>query len=74
MIKGDLLNTFNKLKEKYGVEFHPDVINYIIVAREDEILPLKRELINIKGSSFSHHSVELLTTRILSMERINQDM
>lgn len=37
------------------------------------ILPLKRQLVTIKGG-FSHNAVELLTTRIISMERIKQDL
>lgn len=69
----EILQIFNTAKEKYGVVFNPDVINYIIVKREDEVLPLKREIVQIKGK-FSFDSVELLTTRILSMERILQDM
>lgn len=65
--------SFNQSKTRYGVEFHPDVINYLIVAKESEILPLKRKLVTIKGG-FSHDAVELLTTRIISMERIQQDL
>lgn len=67
------LRAFNKEKEAYGVEFNPDVINYIIVDKEEEILPLKHEIVSIKGH-FSHDSVEMLTTRIISMERIQQDL
>lgn len=73
LVKDGVLNSFNKSKEKYGVEFNPEVINYIIVEKEQDILPLKREIISIKGR-FPYDSVELLTTRILSMERIRQDM
>ena len=65
----DDLNTSN---ERYGVEFNPDAINYIIVKKEDEIVPLIHELSYIKGD-FPHKSVELLTSRILSMDRIKED-
>ena len=73
MVKDNQLDIFNKSKEKYGVEFNPDVINYILVDKEEEILPFKRNVVNIKGN-FAYDSVELLTTRILSMDRIKQDM
>lgn len=63
------INSFN---EQYGVNFNPDVINYIIVEKEDEIVPLMRELRSIKGN-FSYNSVELLFSRILSMNRIRED-
>ena len=63
------LNSFN---ERYGVNFNPDVINYIIVEKENEIIPLMHELHSIKGN-FSYNSVELLSSRIISMDRIRED-
>lgn len=65
----DSINSFN---EQYGVNFNPDVINYIIVEKEDEIVPLMHDLHSIKGN-FSYKSVELLCSRILSMDRIRED-
>lgn len=62
----------NSHNEQYGVLFSPEEINYIIVKNTDEILPLKRELSKIKGG-FSHDSVELLETKLMSMEQINED-
>ena len=64
--------SFNAFNEQYGVDFNPDVINYIIVEKEDEIVPLIHELRSIKGN-FSHNSVELLSSRIISMDRIRED-
>lgn len=61
------------INESFGLEFNPDVINYLIVEREDEILDLKQNVERIKGN-FAHSSVELLSTRIISMERIQEDM
>ena len=69
--KRDAFNTAINNKG-YGVPFNPDVINYIIVNSEDEILPLMRAITEIKGG-FSYESVELLKTKILSMDRIRQD-
>ena len=63
------LNSFN---EQYGVDFNPDAINYLIVEQEDEIVPLIHALHSIKGN-FSYSSVELLSSRILSMDRIRED-
>ena len=65
----DNINSFN---EQYGVNFNPDVINYIIVEKEDEIVPLMHELHSIKGD-FLYNSVELLSSRIISMDRIRED-
>lgn len=66
--------SIDKENEKYGVSFNPDMINYIIVDKEDEVLDIKYKIEKIKGSSFSFDSVQKLTTRILSMERIREDM
>lgn len=62
-------NSFNK---KYGLTFEPKDINYIIVSKENEVLEVMREIRNIKGN-FPYNDVELLATRILSMERISED-
>lgn len=65
-------NDRNRINEKYGVPFNPDVINYLIVEKEEDIVPLIHELYSIKGN-FSYNSVELLTSRIISMDRIKED-
>ena len=63
---------FRKALQDEVKNFNPDVINYIIVEKEDEIVPLIHELYSIKGN-FSHNSVELLSSRIISMDRIRED-
>ena len=68
-VQREKLNFFN---EQYGVNFNPDVINYLIVEKEDEIVPLMHDLHSIKGN-FSYNSVELLSSRIISMDRIRED-
>lgn len=65
----DNINLYN---EQYGVDFNPDAINYIIVEKEDEIVPLMHQLHSIKDN-FSYELVELLSSRILSMDRIRED-
>ena len=71
--KDDIRALIDKENEKYGVVFNPDMINSIIVEKESEILQIKDSIEKIKRS-FSFESVQLLTTRILSMERIREDM
>ena len=71
--KEDTRKSIDRENEEYGVTFHPDVINYLIVDKESEVLRFKQVIENIKGD-FSHSSVELLTTRIISMERIRDDV
>lgn len=68
-IEREVLNEYNK---QFGVTFNPDAINYLIVEKEDEIVPLMHELDYIKGE-FPHNSVQLLKSRILSMDRISED-
>ena len=63
----------DKENEKYGVIFNPDAINYIIVRNENEVLDIKHKIEAIKGN-FPFKSVEELTTRIITMERIQEDM
>ena len=71
--KEELRNKVNAVNENYGVVFNPDVINYIIVDTDQEVMRLKHNIEQIK-EGFSYKSVQLLTTRILSMERIEEDM
>lgn len=60
------------ITDELGLNFEPQYINYIIVSKEKEILDIKREIETIKGE-YSRNDVELLTTRIISMERIRED-
>lgn len=68
----ELINNINKSNEQDGLTFEPKYINYVIVPKESEILEIMREVRNIKGH-FPYNDIELLTTRIISMERINED-
>lgn len=63
----------NAQYEKYGLEFTPNDINYIIVEKEDEVLDIMRVIRGIKDRHYSYDDVELLATRIISMERIAED-
>lgn len=68
----DKYDECDRLNEKYGVSFEPDVINYIIVQKEAEIVPLIQDIMRIKGK-YSFDSVQRLVSRILSVERILED-
>ena len=59
--------------EQYGIDFTPNDINYIIVDKEDEILDIMHEVRQIKKPHYSIKDVNLLTTRIISMNRILED-
>ena len=63
----------NSLNEQYGLHFSPSDINFIIVQSEDEILDFRNSLLSIDWQS-PQEEVELLTTRLLSVERIKEDM
>ncbi len=54
------------------LHFGPSDIRYIIVQKEDEILPTVRDILAIK-ESFSQEEKTLLTTRVLSSEQIRED-
>jgi hypothetical protein len=54
------------------ISFEPNDIKYLIVRREDEIVPLIRELEMIKGR-YSYEAVRLLFSRIISAEQVRSD-
>lgn len=65
-------NFINDENTKYGLNFTPNDINYIIVEKEEEILELIDKVQRIKGRH-PYEDVKLLSTRIISMERIAED-
>lgn len=62
----------NEKMIQYKLNFEPKDINYIIVPTDSEVLQIMDEVRNIKGA-FPYNDVKLLTTRIISMERIKED-
>lgn len=66
------ISALNTKLEQYGLDFVPNDINYIIVEKETEILEIIDAVQQIKGN-YSHNAVKLLSTRIISMERIAED-
>lgn len=60
-------------KPEYTLKFEPSDIRYIIVNKENEILPMVDSIHNIKGHKYTNQEMKLLTTRIISMEQVLQD-
>lgn len=56
------------------LSFEPSDISYIVVKTEDEILPMVRMIKQIKGPKYPPDAVTLLTTRIISADRIAADL
>ena len=71
-LAGDDIDAINERNEQYGLEFTPNDINYIIVEKESEILEIMDAIQRIK-SRHPYEDVKLLSTRIISMERITED-
>ncbi len=57
----------------FQLKFTPDDISYIIVKNEYELSETAKSIREIKGRNFTSQQVDLLTTRIISMERIKED-
>jgi len=62
----------NELAKVARISFEPNDIKYLIVRREDEIVPLIREVEHIKGR-YSYDDVRLVSSRVISAEQITSD-
>lgn len=72
-LDSEIRNAANeKLKEVARISFEPNDIKYLIVRREDEIVPLIREIERIKGK-YGFDDVALLSSRVISAEQIRTD-
>ena len=60
------------ISERSRISFEPNDIKYLIVRREDEIVPLIKEVETIKGK-YSYDDVRLLFSRLISAEQIRSD-
>lgn len=61
-----------KLSDISRISFDPNDIKYLIVRREEEIVPFIREVEDIKGR-YGHNDVKLLASRVISAEQIRVD-
>ncbi len=65
----------NKIRETDDcrLSFEPKDIKFIIVSKENEILSMIDKVIQIKRNNFPYKEVQILTTRIISIESINEN-
>jgi hypothetical protein len=61
-----------ELADRSRISFEPNDIKYLIVRREEEIVPLIKEVETIKGK-YSYDDVRLLFSRLISAEQIRSD-
>jgi hypothetical protein len=62
-----------RIAERFRLRFSPDDVEYIILQDDDEILPMIRQLEIIKGK-YHPDEVKLLTTAIMTVNRILEDI
>ncbi len=67
------LNNEIKQASGYRLSFEPKDIKFIIVSKEHEISSMIDKVIHLKRDNFSYEDVQILTTRIISMENINEN-
>lgn len=77
--KDEFLDTDLRVESNYKVgemsklSFTPNDIKYIIVNREDEIIPICHQIDIIKGQRYTQDEIKLLQTRIISKDQILED-
>lgn len=69
----DVLKKANDSIISYGLKFTPRDINYIIVNNEREIPELIDVIKTNNFASISKEEIDILTTRIISMQRVKND-
>lgn len=64
---------YSALGNSRVLSFNPDDIQYIIVEKESEILPMFEEIKKIKSPKFTSDQIKKLQTKIICAERIKED-
>lgn len=62
-----------KLENWKKLTFTPDDIKFVVVRSENDILDFVQDIRGLKGKKYTWESVELLTTRIVSANKIEED-
>jgi hypothetical protein len=62
------------LSERAVLHFEPGDVNYILISQEREILELVRQIEDVKGHKYSLNDVRILTTKIVTIDKILKDM
>jgi hypothetical protein len=55
------------------IQFVPNDIRYLIVAKEIEILPMIKKIEKLKGTRFGPDDIKVLSSRVISAEQIKND-
>lgn len=71
---GDNKIDADKKLDNFRLTFDPNDIKYIIIDNDSEIAEFIDHLRRAKGSNYSLHDIERLTTRILTTDQIMSDM
>lgn len=61
-----------QIGDNCGLSFTPNDIKYIIIKREEEIIPIVQAITNVNGK-YSHDEVQILSTRIITVPQILED-
>jgi hypothetical protein len=62
-----------RLAERAPLYFEPNDIRFIVVPDESEILPLLNEIEKSKGGKYNYNDVRMLSTKILTVDKIKED-
>jgi hypothetical protein len=62
-----------QVRQLPSLSFEPDDINYIVVATDAEALSMVKAVRSIKGKKYDADTVDLLTSKIISAQRIRAD-
>lgn len=63
-----------ELGNQIQLEFEPSDIKYILISNENEILDLLTRIENVKGEKYSHNQLRILTTKIITIDKVLEDM
>jgi hypothetical protein len=62
-----------EIQERSRISFESNDISYIIIDSNKEILPMIKEIENIKGDRYTQNQLKVLTSKIISAEQIAHD-
>jgi hypothetical protein len=69
----ETLGKANDQMDLFKLSFTPNDIKYIFIKSESEIHEFVRAIRNVKGPRFSKKEVDILTTKIITVEQLSED-
>ncbi len=63
-----------ELASRIKLDFEPKDIKYILIPNEGEILELVKQIEEIKGPKYTYNEVKKLTTRVLTVDQVCNDI